>query len=98
MSAGGRGGEAIPHRDGRRSEEAERGKRAVNEHRSRRMLWSVTVRLLGLLNSFPSQASASLSCDCSAAEYQVKKKKNTVRECLRRKENSVTIKMSVRSL
>ncbi len=84
VSVGGRGGEEIPHCDGRRVGRDRRGKGAVNEHRSRRMLWSVRVRLLGLPSSFPTQASVVLRCNRSAApdlnyRSQRKKKKQIYR-------------------
>ena len=67
------------------------GRRAVNEHRSRRMLRSVRERLFGLPNSFPSQASVALRCNPSAAtDLNVRSKKEKKidreigRECLRR--------------
>ena len=57
------------------------GRRAVNEHRSWRMLWSVTKRLFGLPNSFPTQASAVLRFNPTAAtDLNVRlKKMNTQR-------------------
>lgn len=81
----------------------ERKRRAVNEHRSRRMLWSVTLRLHGLPNSFPSQASAALSCDCSAApdlnvRSKRKKQHGDMEGVFEEGRNSVSVKMSVKKL
>lgn len=81
----------------------ERGKGAVNERSSGRMLRLVAVRLFGLPNSFPSHDSSAPSCYLGAApELDVRsRRKNNgeiVRESLGRDMSSLTIKMSERSL
>lgn len=81
----------------------ERGKGAVNERSSRRMLRSVAVWLFGLPNSFPSHDSTALSCYFGAVpELDVRsRRKNNAeieRESLGRGMSSLAIKMSERSL
>lgn len=81
----------------------ERGKGAVNERSSGRMLRSVAVRLFGLPNSFPSHDSVAPSCYFGAApELDVRsRRKNNAdieREFTGRDMSSLAIKMSERSL
>lgn len=86
-----------------RKAERKGGGGAVNEHRSRRMLWSVIVLLRGLTNSFPSLASAELTYNRSAApdlnvRSRRKKQHRDMEGVFEEGRNSVTIKMSVKSL
>lgn len=80
-----------------------RGKKAVNEHRSRRMLWSVSLQLLGLPYSFPFSGFCRAEM-CAFALLTLmlgqkdKKQYRDMEGVFEEGQNSETIKMSVKSL